>query len=466
MSRGKYDFGLVGLGVMGRNFILNVADHGFSAIGLDNDTEKAESLKKEGGSSNVTATTDKLEFVRALKSPRKIMMLVPSGPIVDAVIEDLIPFLDKGDLLIDGGNSFFMDTERRITKLKNSGIEFLGLGISGGAKGARFGPSMMAGGSPEVYEKIQSILEAVSAKVQSDPCVSRVGEMSAGHYVKMVHNGIEYGLMQLIAETYDLAKYGLGYSNAQIADLFKTFNNGRLKSYLIEITADIFSKKDDLSDQDLVDVISDKAKQKGTGKWISQNAMDIGIPIPAIDASVSMRALSSFKSEREKATYQYPKSQSDPSTFTVEQLEASLYFGFIITFSQGMRQLLEASEKYHYGLDLAEIAKIWRGGCIIRAELLEKIRQAFSTNSEINHLLFDSFIISEINSVLPALNEVVGVAHNAGIPVAGLSASLNYFNAFRSPKLPLNLIQAQRDYFGGHTYERLDREGVFHTEWD
>ena len=466
MSRGKYDFGLVGLGVMGRNFILNVADHGFSAIGLDNDTEKAESLKKEGGSSNVTATTDKLEFVRALKSPRKIMMLVPSGPIVDAVIEDLMPFLDKGDLLIDGGNSFFMDTERRITKLKNSGIEFLGLGISGGAKGARFGPSMMAGGSPEVYEKIQSILEAVSAKVQSDPCVSRVGEMSAGHYVKMVHNGIEYGLMQLIAETYDLAKYGLGYSNAQIADLFKTFNNGRLKSYLIEITADIFSKKDDLSDQDLVDVISDKAKQKGTGKWISQNAMDIGIPIPAIDASVSMRALSSFKSEREKATYQYPKSQSDPSTFTVEQLEASLYFGFIITFSQGMRQLLEASEKYHYGLDLAEIAKIWRGGCIIRAELLEKVRQAFSTNSEINHLLFDPFIIAEINSVLPALNEVVGVAHNAGIPVAGLSASLNYFNAFRSPKLPLNLIQAQRDYFGGHTYERLDREGVFHTEWD
>lgn len=466
MSRAKYDFGLVGLGVMGRNFILNVADHGFSAIGLDNDTEKAESLKKEGNSRKVTATTDKLEFVRALKAPRKIMMLVPSGPIVDAVIEDLMPFLDKGDLLIDGGNSFFMDTERRITKLKNSGIEFLGLGISGGAKGARLGPSMMAGGSPAVYDKIRPILESVSAKVQDEPCVSRVGEMSAGHYVKMVHNGIEYGLMQLIAETYDLAKYGLGYSNDQIARLFKEFNEGRLKSYLIEITANIFSKKDDLSDQDLVDMISDKAKQKGTGKWISQNAMDIGVPIPAIDASVSMRALSSFKSEREKATYQYPKSQSNPATFTVEELEASLYFGFIITFSQGMRQLLEASEKYHYGLDLAEIAKIWRGGCIIRAELLEKIRQAFSGNAEINHLLFDPFIVSEINAVLPALNKVVGVAHNAGIPVAGLSASLNYFNAFRSSKLPLNLIQAQRDYFGGHTYERLDREGIFHTEWD
>lgn len=465
MKDKKFDFGLVGLGVMGRNFILNVADHDFSAIGLDNDVEKAESLKKEGNSSNVTATTDKLEFVRALKSPRKIMMLVPSGPIVDAVIEDLLPFLDKGDLLIDGGNSFFMDTERRITKLKNSGIEFLGLGISGGAEGARLGPSMMAGGSAEVYEKISPILEAVSAKVENEPCVSRVGEMSAGHYVKMVHNGIEYGLMQLIAETYDLAKYGLGYSNEQIGALFSEFNQGRLRSYLIEITADIFTKKDNLTDKDLIDVISDKAKQKGTGKWISQNAMDIGVPIPAIDASVSMRALSSFKAERERATYQYPKSQSNPATFTVEELEASLYFGFIITFSQGMRQLLEASEKYHYGLDLAEIAKIWRGGCIIRAELLEKIRQAFADPSDIDHLLFNPFIVEEINEVLPALNKVAGVAHNAGIPISGLSASLNYFNAFRSSKLPLNLIQAQRDYFGGHTYERLDREGVFHTEW-
>jgi len=467
MSETKFDFGLVGLGVMGNNFILNVADSGFSAIGLDNDQNKADALNAEDGSSgNVSATTDKLEFVRALKSPRVIMMLVPSGPIVDSVIDDLLPFLDKGDLLIDGGNSFFMDTEKRITRLKNSGVEFFGMGISGGAKGARLGPSMMAGGSKAVYERMRPILEAVAAKVDGEPCVARVGDMSAGHYVKMVHNGIEYGLMQLIAETYDLAKYGLGYSNDEIADLFSEFNAGRLNSYLIEITASIFKKKDDLANGDLVDMISDKAKQKGTGKWISQNAMDIGIPIPAIDASVSMRSLSSFKADREKATYLYPKSQLNPSRFTREELEASLYFSFIVSFAQGMRQLLEASEKYHYGLDLAEIAKIWRGGCIIRAELLEKIRVAFADDANISHLLFDEEVVKVVSELLPSINNVVAVAHNSGIQVSGLSASLNYFNAFRSPKLPLNLIQAQRDYFGGHTYERLDREGVFHTEWE
>ena len=466
MEHTKYDFGLIGLGVMGRNFILNVADHGFSAIGLSSDTKKIESLKKEGDPACITATTDKKEFVTALKSPRKIMLLVPAGPVVDTVIEGLIPLLDKGDLLIDGGNSFFMDTERRITQLRNSGIEFLGLGVSGGAKGARLGPSMMAGGNPKVYDKIRPVLEAVSAKVEGSPCVSRVGALSAGHYVKMVHNGIEYGLMQLIAEIYDLAKYGLGYSNEQLSKIFYEFNNGRLKSYLMEITADIFSRKDEFTNDDLIDIISDKAKQKGTGKWISQNAMDIGVPIPVIDVAVSMRILSSFKSEREKAGSQYIKSQSGAPAFTDKDLEAVLYFGFIITFAQGMHQLLEASEKYNYGLNLAEIAKIWRGGCIIRAALLEKIYQAFSGNSAVTHLLFDPFIVSEINPMLPSLNRVIAAAHNAGTPVAALSAGLNYFNAFRSSKLPLNLIQAQRDYFGGHTYERLDKEGVFHTKWD
>ena len=467
MSSTKFDFGLVGLGVMGHNFILNVVQNGFSAVGLDNDSNKVDHLKNEGQAvGKVSATTDKLEFVRALKSPRVIMLLVPSGQIVDSVLDDLLPFLEKEDLLVDGGNSFFLDTEKRITRLKNSGVDFFGMGISGGAKGARIGPSMMAGGSRKGYQRMKPILEAVSAKVQGEPCVARVGDMSAGHYVKMVHNGIEYGLMQLIAETYDLAKYGLGLSNKEIAALFDEFNRGRLRSYLVEITADIFKKNDELTSADLIDVISDKAKQKGTGKWISQNAMDIGIPIPAIDASVSMRALSSFKDDREKATYLYPKSQSNPNTFTQQELEASLYFGFIISFAQGMRQLLEASEKYHYGLDLAEIAKIWRGGCIIRADLLEKIRIAFANNTDISHLLFDSEIVEEVNQLLPSLNNVIGVAHNAGIAVSGLSASLNYFNAFRSAKLPLNLIQAQRDYFGGHTYERLDREGIFHTEWE
>lgn len=466
MSEAKFDFGLIGLGVMGKNFILNVADNGFSAIGYDLDQEKVDSLKRESENGMASATTDKLQFIRSLKTPRKIMFLVPSGAPVDSVIEDLMPFLDKGDLLIDGGNSYFLDTERRVTQLKNSEINFLGLGISGGAKGARKGPSMMAGGAKEVYDLISPILESVSAKVNDEPCVARVGDNSAGHYVKMVHNGIEYGLMQLIAETYDLAKFGLGLSNEEQAELFSGFNEGKLKSYLIEITADIFTKKDDLSSKDLIDVISDKAKQKGTGKWISQNAMDIGIPIPAIDSSVSMRVLSSFKDERQKAALVYPKSQSDPSRFTKTDLEKALYFSFIVTFAQGMRQLLEASSKYQYDLDLAEIAKIWRGGCIIRAELLEHIREAFSDSSNKEHLLFDPYIISEIKELLPSVNRVISVAHNAGIAVSGMSASLNYFNAFRSEKLPLNLIQAQRDYFGGHTYERLDKPGTFHTEWE
>lgn len=466
MASTKYDFGLIGLGVMGKNFILNVADHGYSAIGYDLDQGKVDSLIAEADGKPASATTDKLEFIKSLKSPRKIMFLVPSGDPVDSVIKDLQPYLDSDDLLIDGGNSFFLDTERRVTQLKNSGLNYLGLGISGGAKGARKGPSMMAGGDEKVYGLVKPILEAVSAKVNDEPCVARVGDSSSGHYVKMVHNGIEYGLMQLIAETYDLAKYGLGYSNQELAQLFDGFNQGKLKSYLIEITAEIFKKRDEYTDGELIDAISDKAKQKGTGKWISQNAMDIGIPIPAIDSSVSMRVLSSFKDERGKAALLYPKSQSDPSRFTVKELESALYFSFIITFAQGMRQLLEASEKYQYGLKLDEIAKIWRGGCIIRAELLEHIRKAFSDEQNREHLLFDSYIIDEIKGLLPAVNKVISVAHNAGIAVSGMSAGLNYFNAFRSERLPLNLIQAQRDFFGGHTYERLDRPGIFHTEWE
>ena len=466
MSSAKYDFGLVGLGVMGRNFILNVADKGFAAIGLDLDEEKVNSLKVEGKNVAVDATMDKLEFVRSLKRPRKIMFLVPSGPAVDAVIDDLAPFLEEGDLLIDGGNSMFLDTEKRISRLSSSNFNFIGMGISGGAKGARFGPSMMVGGEAKVYEVIQPILEAVSAKVEGNPCVTRVGNMSAGHYVKMVHNGIEYGLMQLISEVYHLAKYGLGLNNLEQSEMFASFNHGRLKSYLVEITSNIFKVKDELSDSELIDMISDKAKQKGTGKWISQNAMDIGIPIPAIDASVSMRSLSSFKDDREKANYVYPKSQTISTMTSVEELEAALYFSFVITFSQGMRQLVEASRKYSYDLNMEEIAKIWRGGCIIRASLLENIMNAFGGNSRLEHLLFDQEIITEINKTIPMVNNVVSVAHHAGIAVSGLSASLNYFNAFRSSLLPLNLIQAQRDYFGGHTYERIDREGVFHTEWE
>lgn len=465
MSSSLYDFGLVGLGVMGRNFLLNVADNNFAVIGLDLDTEKVSSLEEEGKDKKVKATTDKTEFVRHLSRPRKIMLLVPAGAPVDMVVDDLLPLLEKGDILIDGGNSLFKDTDRRIEALKSSGISFFGLGVSGGAEGARKGPSMMAGGDAKAYAHVQPIFEAVSAKVKNEPCVTRVGNGSAGHYVKMVHNGIEYGLMQIIAESYDLMKYALGYSNDQIRNQFEEWNSGRLHSFLIEITAEIFGKKDDLTEGDLIDYISDRAKQKGTGKWISQNALDLGTPIPAIDASVSMRAISSFKEEREKAMKLYPKSQEDPTMITIEELESTVYFSFILTFAQGMKQLSEASKLYEYELNLSEIAKIWRGGCIIRAALLEDIRAAYADTVELEHLLFEPGIVEEVNKLLPKVNNVVGVAANMGIPVLGIGASLNYFNAFRSAQLPLNLIQAQRDHFGSHTYERTDREGVFHTEW-
>lgn len=465
MSDQQYDFGLVGLGVMGRNFILNVADHGFSAYGLDTSEEMLSRLRSEGEGKSVDGTTQVAEFAARLSSPRKIMLLVPAGKIVDIVIADLLPHLDEGDIIIDGGNSFFPDTDRRFTELMEKGIHFFGTGVSGGAEGARLGPSIMVGGNATHYEHVRPVFEAVSAKVGDDACVAHVGHGSSGHYVKMVHNGIEYALMQLIAEAYDMMKYGLGMTNLGISEKFAEWNEGRLQSFLIEITSEIFLKRDDLTNKDLIDVISDKAKQKGTGKWISQNAMDLGTPIPAIDASVSMRAISSFKEERAKAAELYPKSQSDPTMITIEELEDAVYFGFIITFAQGMKQLAEASVKYEYGLNLENIAKIWRGGCIIRAKLLETITDAYGNNAELTHLLFHDQIVTEVNDLWSSVNKVVDVALNAGISVAGLSASANYFNAFRSEKLPLNLIQAQRDYFGSHTYERTDRDGHFHTEW-
>lgn len=465
MSDQQYDFGLVGLGVMGRNFILNVADHGFSAYGLDTSQDMLDRLRAEGAGKSVDGTTELMKFVSKLSSPRKIMLLVPAGDVVDVVIGNLLPHLEPGDIIIDGGNSFFPNTDRRFKELAEKGIHFFGTGVSGGAEGARLGPSMMVGGDKETYQHVRPIFEAVAAKVGNDSCVAHVGTGSSGHYVKMVHNGIEYALMQLIAEAYDMMKYGLGMTNLGISEKFGQWNEGRLQSFLMEITSEIFLKRDELTGKDLIDVISDKAKQKGTGKWISQNAMDLGTPIPAIDASVSMRAISSFKDERARAMELYPKSQSDPTMITIEELEDAIYFGFIITFAQGMKQLAEASVKYEYGLNLETIASIWRGGCIIRARLLEDITRAYGNTPDLQHLLFHGHIVKEVNTLLTSVNKVVDVAMNAGISVAGLSASANYFNAFRSEKLPLNLIQAQRDYFGSHTYERTDREGHFHTEW-
>ncbi len=464
-----YDFGLVGLGVMGRNFILNVADNGFSAFGNDLDIEKVNALKEEGGdTSKVDASTDTATFVKALSSPRKIMLLVPAGKIVDAVIEGLLPLLDKDDIIIDGGNSFFTDTDRREAYLSEKGIHFFGSGVSGGAKGARLGPSIMPGGNREAYQHVKPIFEAVSAKYNGEPCVAYLGPKSAGNYVKMVHNGIEYGLMQLTSEIYDLLKKGGNYSNSQLHQTYTKWNSGRLQSFLVEITSEIFTQKDEIAEGDLVDKILDKAKQKGTGKWTSQNAMDLGIPVPSIDIAVSMREISALKEERIQADALY----SRPSVELMDQqeleklTEEALYFSFIITYAQGLHQLADASREYGYNLDIAEIAKIWRAGCIIRAGLLADITEAFNEDKKLPNLLLSPSFITKVQETVNSARTLVAFAAKNGIPAPGLSNSLTYFDAYTSSRLPLNLIQAQRDHFGSHTYERIDKEGIFHTEWE
>ncbi|MFD2098293.1 NADP-dependent phosphogluconate dehydrogenase [Flagellimonas iocasae] len=465
----KYDFGLVGLGVMGRNFILNVADNGFTAFGNDLDDEKVNALISEGGDTEkVNASTDVKTFVDALATPRRIMLLVPAGKVVDIVIESLLPHLDKDDIIIDGGNSFFTDTDRREAYLKEKGINFFGAGVSGGAKGARLGPSIMPGGSRDAYQHVKPIFEAVSAKYKGEPCVAYLGPKSAGNYVKMVHNGIEYGLMQLTSEIYDLLKKAGGLSNEELHGTFSSWNAGRLQSFLVEITSEIFEQKDDLGDGHLVDKILDKAKQKGTGKWTSQNAMDLGIPIPTIDVAVSMREISALKDERVKADALYgrptPKSV-DKADFT-NKAEQALYFAFIVTYAQGMHQLADASKEYGYELELGEIAKIWRAGCIIRAALLADITEAYRANENLENLLLSPSFVEKVQETVAAARELVAYGATNGIPLPGLSNALTYFDAYTSSRLPLNLIQAQRDYFGSHTYERVDKEGIFHTEWE
>ncbi|TFG77078.1 MAG: NADP-dependent phosphogluconate dehydrogenase [Flavobacteriales bacterium] len=464
----KYDFGLIGLGVMGRNFILNVADNGFTAFGHDTDSEKVNALKGEGGDlTKVDASTSIKTFVNSLKQPRKIMLLVPAGKIVDTVIENLLPHIDRGDMIIDGGNSFFTDTDRREAHLETRGIFFFGAGVSGGAEGARKGPSIMPGGSKSAYKVVQPIFEAVAAKYQGEPCVAYLGPKSAGNYVKMVHNGIEYGLMQLTSEIYDLLQKGGNYNNDQLHHLFKKWNEGRLQSFLIEISSEIFLQKDDQGEGRLIDKILDKAKQKGTGKWTSQNAMDLGIPIPTIDMAVSMREISALKDERIKADglYDRPQIESMAQEELEKLTESALYFAFIITYAQGLHQLSEASKDYAYQLNMAVIAKIWRAGCIIRAGLLADIATAFEADPAVSNLLLSPAFIEKIQGTVASARTLVAYAAKNGIPLPGLSASLTYFDAYTASRLPLNLIQAQRDYFGSHTYERSDKEGIFHTEW-
>ena len=457
-----FDFGLVGLGVMGRNFILNVASNGYSSIGLSSKDEAIELLKNEGKDYEVDGTKSDEEFIKKLKRPRKIMLLVPAGAPVDSVIERFLPYLEDGDILIDGGNSHYDDTDRRFKYLKDKNINFIGAGVSGGSRGARFGPSIMPGGEKDCYQNLKPIFEAASAKINGDPCVAYLGNTSSGHYVKMIHNGIEYAIMQLISEKYHILKYGLKKSNKEIHEVFKSWNEGILESYLIEITRDIFKAYDKESGNDLIDMILDKAKQKGTGKWTSQSAMDFGVSIPTIDSSVSMRIISSFKTLREKGENIFGKNEISDNDINTNDLEKSLIFSFIVSFAQGLSQLKVASDEKSYNLNFEEICKIWRGGCIIRAKLLENFMKAFNKNNDLSNLLFDEDVSSIINDTVNAVRRVSVYCINNQIPAYSLLASLSYFDAIKSSRLPMNLIQAQRDCFGEHTFERIDKPGTFH----
>lgn len=468
MSDKGYDFGMVGLGVMGRNLLLNIADNGFSVMGLDTDPKKVASLVEESEKAHVSATTSAKEFVASLKQPRKIMMLVPAGAPVDAVIEDLLPLLNEGDLLMDGGNSYFPDTDRRFQALNEQGIHFMGIGISGGEEGARRGPSIMPGGSSESYQLIAPILEAAAAKVNGEPCVTFIGNKSAGNYVKMVHNGIEYALMQLISESYHLMKSGLGISDAALKEIYEEWNSGELNSFLMEITADIFAKKDEDGTLLILNSILDRARQKGTGKWTSQNAFDLQIPVPTIDMAVVVRDISAVKDERIAAGKIFPR-QADPlqvdKSKAINKVKNALYFSFVTAYAQGFSMIQKASETYGYDVDLAEVAKIWRGGCIIRATMLEDFRRAFTDDKFLENIMVDSTLAKKLSEYQKDARECIKMGIDAHIPMAASMASLAYFDLYRSSWLPLNLIQAQRDYFGAHTYERIDKEGFFHTIW-
>lgn len=466
----KYKIGIVGLGVMGQNLALNMERNGFPVAGFDLDKAKTDAfLAAEGKGKEIISLDNIPSMVGVLEKPRRILMMVPAGKPVDAAIQQIKPHLEKGDILIDGGNSFFMDTERRTKELEANGINFVGAGVSGGEEGAKWGPAIMPGGQLEAWQALAPIFYAIAAKAEDgQPCVEYMGPRGAGHYVKMVHNGIEYGDMQLIAEIYDILHRGLGLTNRELHEIFSRWNQGVLKSYLIEITADIFKKIDPETGKHVIDLILDEAQQKGTGKWTSQNALDLGAPIPTIHAALVGRTISALKTERVVAAKvlsgPIPAYQGDRERL-IQAAENALFASKITSYAQGMGMLRLASEEYQYDLKLKEIAKIWRAGCIIRASLLEDIMAAYMRNPGLTNLLLDETFKNEFESRQSDLRFVIKTAIDMGISVPALSASLAYFDAYRSERLPANLTQAQRDYFGAHTYRRVDREGVFHTQW-
>lgn len=463
--------GVVGLAVMGENLALNIERNGFPIAVYNRTTARTdEFLAQRADGRDVVGAPVISDFVAALHRPRRIILMVKAGPPVDSVIAELTPYLDDGDMIIDGGNSFFRDSERRSRELGGQNLHFVGMGISGGEEGALWGPSLMPGGPDAAYQVLEPMLTAISAKTEAGPCVTHVGPGGAGHYVKMVHNGIEYGDMQLIAESYDVMRRALGMTADEMADVFARWNTGRLASYLIEITADILRFTDPETGRPLVDLILDEAEQKGTGRWTSQNALDLATPVPTIDAAVFARSISALKEKRLQASSMLAGPSSGPSAAadresSINALEDALYFAKISSYAQGMALLRAASEEYDWSLNLAEIARIWKGGCIIRAKLLDPIRQAFADDPGLDNLLFAPHIAADINATASSCRTVVRLARAMGIPCPAHSASLDYVDSYGQERLPANLTQAQRDYFGAHTYRRLDKPGIFHTEW-
>ena len=465
----KQQIGVIGLAVMGKNLALNIESRGFTVSVFNRSPEKTHDLLKEAEGKNLTGTFSIEEFVASLESPRKILIMVQAGNATDTTIEQLLPYLDEGDIIIDGGNAYFPDTQRRSKELEDKGIRFIGTGVSGGEEGALKGPAIMPGGQESAYKLVEPILTAISAKVGDDPCCTYIGPDGAGHYVKMVHNGIEYGDMQLIGEAYHLLKSVLNVSVEELHEIFTEWNKGELDSYLIEITADIFSKYDPETGKPMVDVILDAAGQKGTGKWTSQSALDLGVPLSMITESVFSRFLSAMKDERVAAS----KILNGPSAsaFTgdkaafIESVRKALFASKIVSYAQGFAQMRAASDEYGWDLKYGNIAMIFRGGCIIRSQFLQNIKEAYDNNAELKNLLLDPYFQNIVESYQDAWREVVSVAVTQGIPVPGFSSALSYYDSYRTERLPANLLQAQRDYFGAHTFKRVDKEGSFHHNW-
>ncbi|CAL4318818.1 decarboxylating NADP(+)-dependent phosphogluconate dehydrogenase [Buchnera aphidicola] len=464
----KNDIGVLGMAVMGRNLALNIANHGYNVSLFNRTSKRTKDVFLENQEKTIFPYFSIQDFVYSLNSPKCILLMVQAGSATDEIISNLIPFLKKGDIIIDGGNSFYKDTVRRYHDLLNYNINFIGSGISGGEYGALTGPSIMPGGKKEAYDIISPILKSISAHVESEPCVSYIGPDGAGHYVKMVHNGIEYADMQLISETYAILKNLLFLNNQQISDVFCNWNKGELSSYLIEITKNIFLKKDN-DGNDLIDIIVDEASNKGTGKWTCLDALELNEPLTLITSSVFSRYLSSLRSQRVLASkiLKGPKvnSISMNKDFFIEQIRKSLYLGKIISYAQGFSQLHCASNKYDWNLKYHNIAKIFRGGCIIQASFLKKIVKMYESDNAIINLLFSSYFQEIANNYHTALREVVSYAIQQGLSVPAFSAAISYYDGYRTSFSSANLIQAQRDYFGAHTYKRYDKNGSFHTNW-